>query len=330
MRDAGRTAFGGSHCGRRSPALGRVPGPTPGHLILLFLLLATAILSAAQASSAADGSASSQQEARDAAPGSGGKTGTSWSEDVDIVGTFNPLGLEASAGYSYTNAYRYDEHYDAVSASWTAGPEIALTPSFLRPSLSFEWMPFLFLTTRFEYDGYYYLGANGGMLSFSSAADAFGDRELRARKGTEDSGRGSRLLLQPTVQLRIGDIVLRNQSDIARYRFPGSGPFFHEQEYDTLLKDGGLLFANRTQVLKEKTSGGDTLLFGPYFELVHAAVSDIVRRQIGILLYSERSRSTASADESHYFLQIGYNLRDRNREGEIFILIGTGLSSAVR
>lgn len=301
-------------CRRRfAPRLNRLLVPSFHCLVLIVIL--TAVLLAAPPLSA-----------------SGEKLGAEWSEYADIVGTFNPSGIEASGGYEYTNAYHYDERYNAVSSSWTAGGGIDLTPSYLQPSLAFEWMPALFLTARIECDGYFYFGTNGGLLSFSSGKEPFGDRELRARKGTEETGMGSRLLLQPTIQLRLGDIVLRNQSDVARYRFPGRGPFFHEQEYDILLKDGGYLVANRTQALKEigsATGGGRTYL-GPYFELVHAAGSDLTRRQIGVLLYSEPGRAKASSDEAHYFIQIGYNLKDRNREGEIFILVGTGLSSAMK
>jgi hypothetical protein len=190
-------------------------------------------------------------------------------------------------------------------------------------------MPFLFLIARVQYDGYSYFGKNGGLLSFPSGKDPFGDPELRARRGTEESGFGSRVLFQPTIQLKTGDIVLRNQSDIAKYWFPGTGPFFLEQEYDTLLKNGDHLFANRTQVLREISSGNGSIFLGPYYERVHAQAADLTRERLGFLFYSEQSRTSRFLDESHFFAEIGYNLKDRNRGHEIFFLIGIGGSSVL-
>ena len=151
---------------------------------------------------------------------------------------------------------------------------------------------------------------------------------MRARQGTEDAGAGSRLFFQPTLQFKIGEIVVRNQSDFARYRFPGPGPYYWAQEYDTLLRNGDWLFANRTQVLKEMRFSNGTVLIGPYYEIVQGAEGTTVRRQIGLLLYSERSRPDHADQERHVVAQVGYDRTDQNRQGEIYVLIGLGFSSS--
>jgi hypothetical protein len=260
------------------------------------------------------------------------KLGKEWSEYADLIGFYNPLGLDIAGGFEYKDSYRYDNYYDAVSSYWQTGAGIDVIPSYAEPSIHFEWMPSLFLVARLQYDGYYFFGNNGSLLSFSSGNDPFGDQVLRARRGTEESGFGSRLLFQPTIQLKIGDIILRNQSDIAQYWFPGKGPFFYEQEYDTLLKDGDHLFANRTQALKEISGGpgNGSILLGPYYELVHAEAADLTRQRIGVLFYSEQSHKKLSFDSTHFFAEIGYNLKDRNRGQEIFFLIGVGGSSVLK
>lgn len=257
------------------------------------------------------------------------KLGKVWSEYADLVGLYNPWGLDISGGFEYRDSYRYDASYDAVSSYWQTGVGIDVIPSYVQPSIHFEWMPSLFLVTRLQCDGYYYFGRNGSLLSFSSGSEAFGDQELRARRGTEESGVGSRILFQPTLQLKIGDIVVRNQSDIAKYWFPGKGPFFYEQEYDTLLKDGDHLYANRTQVLREMSrgAGSGSNLLGPFYEIVHAEAADLTRQRVGLLFYSEQSHKKRSFEMSHFFAEIGYNLQDRNRGQEIFFLIGVGGSS---
>ncbi len=279
-----------------------------------------------------EASKSSDQNLQEKAPETKEKLGKEWSAYADLIGTYNPLGADASGGFEYKDSYRYDDHYDTVSSYWQTGAGIDVNPAYTQPSIAFEWMPALFLVARLQCDGYYYFGRNGGLLSFSSGKDPFGNQELRARRGTEESGFGSRILFQPTVQLKIGDIVLRNQSDIARYRFPGMGPFFLEQEYDTLLRNGDHLYANRTQVLKEISGGpgNGSIFLGPYYELVHAEAADLTRQQIGVLFYSEQSHKNWFFDESHFFAEIGYNLEDRNRERQMFFLIGVGGSSILK
>ncbi len=133
-------------------------------------------------------------------------------------------------------------------------------------------------------------------------------------------------MVQPTFQAKLGDILIRNQSDLARYRFPGPGPFFLVQEYDTLLPNSGWLFANRTQVLKEFSSSDRTTLIGPYYEFVRGAPGTRVRRQIGILFYREQKRPGSDDQKNHVVAQIGYDMTDQNRQGQIFFLLGLGFS----
>ncbi len=276
---------------------------------------------------AADGSDSAVQDAAAEHP-ENLKPGPFWSESGDFGATFNPRGLELSAGIAYQDPYRYDRIRNEANASWEAGAATIITPSYVQPSLYFEWMPAPFATGRLEYDPYYYFGRYSGSLSFASAQDHFGDPELRARSGTEESGAGSRVLFQPTFQMSVAGIVFRNQSDLARYRFPGIGPYFLVQEYDTLLEENGRLFANRTQVLKEILSSDGALLIGPYYEFVRGAPGTRIRRQIGILLYSEKRKGTGH--ERHIVAQAGYDLTDQNREGQVFLLIGFGFSSGAK
>jgi hypothetical protein len=253
------------------------------------------------------------------------KLGSSWSGTADLIGTLNPLGLMLTSGIDYQNSYRYSSDYDMVSAYWKTGGELGLTPAYLQPSNHFEWMPWVAAVVNVEYDGYYFFGANEGLLSFSSAQQPFGDDVRRARRGTEESGFGQRLMLQPTLQFKIDKIIVRNQSDYAWYRFPGKGPYFLELEYDTLLKNGDHLFANRTQILDEiSRSGENSTLAGPFFEIVHASAANLTSRRIGLLFYSEQGPQLSFFKKSHYFGQVGYYLTDPSRSHGIFCLIGVG------
>lgn len=257
--------------------------------------------------------------------------GAEWLGHVDLVGEYNPLGVDIVSEIDYRDSYRYDARYKTVSAYWQAGAGLGLSPAYVQPSISLEWMPRLFIPLRLEYDGYYFFGANGGLLSFSSAREPFGDSALRARRGTEASGFGRRLLFQPTLQVKTGGLILRNQSDFAWYRFPGKGPYFLELEYDTLLKNNDHLFANRTQALAELgDSGNDPSLIGAFYEVVHAEAADLTRRRIGLLLYTERGPRLRFFGTTRYFAQIGYNLEDRNRGHQVFFIIGVGGDFSVK
>lgn len=254
----------------------------------------------------------------------GQELGRKWIGTVDLIGEYNPRGIDLTGGIDYRDSYRYSDRYDAVSAYWQTGAALAVNPSFVQPSVDIEWMPWLFLTLRLQGDGYYFLGANGGLLSFSSPQEPFGDSVRRDRRGTEETGYGRRVLFQPTVQMKAGDFILRNQSDLARYWFPGKGPYFLELEYDTLLKNGDNLFANRTQVLEEiNISETGTLLAGPFYEIVRAETARLTRQRIGFLVYAERAK-TAWFGATRYYVQIGYNLKDPNRAQELFFVIGLG------
>ena len=56
-------------------------------------------------------------------------------------------------------------------------------------------------------------------------------------------------MLQPTLQGKVANFIIRNQTDLAYYTFPGRGSYFLELFYNTLMKDGDYLVANRTQFL---------------------------------------------------------------------------------
>ncbi len=69
------------------------------------------------------------------------------------------------------------------------------------------------------------------------------------------------------------------------------------------------------------------MVAGPYYEFVQGAPGTRVRRQLGVLVYSEKTGSRMNDEEFHYGLQIGYDLTDQNREGQFYFLIGLGFSS---
>ncbi len=114
------------------------------------------------------------------------KLGGRWEGYADLPEEIDPLGIKLVGGIDYRNSYRYNKEYDAVSGYWQAGSSLGITPAYAQPSIEFEWMPWLPMIFNMQFDGYYFFGANGGLLSFSSAKQPFGDAERRARKGLKN------------------------------------------------------------------------------------------------------------------------------------------------
>jgi hypothetical protein len=145
-------------------------------------------------------------------------------------------------------------------------------------------------------------------------------------EGQEESAWGRRVLLQPTLYAKAGPVIISNQTDLAYYRFSGNGPYFLDWEYDTLLKDGDSVVANRTQFLFKPWKRGQEamLLVGPYYEVTHARDADLTRQRLGGVLYWVPADKLGPFDRPRIYSQLGVNLRDRNRDGEVFFTIGVG------
>ena len=243
----------------------------------------------------------------------------------DLGAKLNPDGAAFLGGVKYRNSYRYDAKYDAVSSYWQTGIGLAITPAFTQAGVHAEWMPWLFLQMRVQYDYMEYLGINGGLLSFPSANSPFGN-EVRKNRTDEEKTHGSRIMFQPTFQGKVDRFIIRNQTDLAYYSFAGQGPYFMELWYNTLMKNDDYLVANRTQFLYTvfPDSKGKKLLTGPYYEVTRAFDAQITQQKIGVALYWEPAPSLLHISHPHLGVMGGYHLEDPNRQGQLYVILGAG------
>ena len=243
----------------------------------------------------------------------------------NLVGRINPQAGGFQGSIRYRNVYGYSEKYDMESAYWQTSFGVDMSPAVMQASLHAEWMPWLFLTMRVQYDYYKYLGVNNALLSFKSPHEPYGDSSLNERHD-EEKASGNHFMFQPSLQGKIGKIVFRNQTDLAYYRFTGRGPYYWEPAYDTLLKDGDFLIANRTFILYEiyKKSHSETLLAGPYYEVTRADESQITQQKIGAALYWTPADSLWHLNSPKLVAVAGYHFQDPNRQGSLFLLIVVG------
>ncbi|HWR57415.1 MAG TPA: hypothetical protein VN328_00885 [Thermodesulfovibrionales bacterium] len=253
------------------------------------------------------------------------KTGGRFILFGDIGGRINPQGISLSGGVNYRNVYQYSEKYKAESAYWQTGLGISVSPAYGQVGAHVEWMPWIFLPLRVQYDHYRFFGSYSSLLSFNSANAPFGDSAVKNRHD-EETASGNRVMFQPTLQAKLDRVIFRNQTDIAYYMFSGRGPYFLEQEYYTLLKDGDYLISNRTQLLYQtwQRRGGETLLMGPYYEVTRTDAARITQQKIGGVLYWVPLDSIFGMDRPRLQMKGGYHLQDPDRQGQLFIAVSIG------
>ncbi len=242
-----------------------------------------------------------------------------------MLGRINPQAGGFQGSIRYRNVYKYSDEYKMESAYWQTSFGVGISPAVIQAGVHAEWMPWLFLVMRVEYDYYAYLGVNNALLSFKSPDEHYGNSVLEDRDD-EKTASGHHFLFQPSLQGKIGNVVLRNQTDLSYYRFSGRGPYYWEPAHDILLKDGDLLFANRTFVLYElyRKSPAETLLAGPYYEVTYADAANITQQKVGAAVYWTPADSLWQLKNPKVVMVTGYHLQDPNREGSLFLMLGAG------
>jgi len=246
---------------------------------------------------------------------------------ADLAAMMNPDGLMLMTG-GYKRWVKEAAEEGMPARYSQAGFGLGLNPAYAKGSLHAELQPAIFFKVRLAYDLYGFFGTNGGLLSFPDAEAKFGRHELHDLEGREEKALGHRGLVQPTFSAKAGPLLIINQTDMAYYRFSGDGPYFLDWEYDTLVKDGGYVIANRTQFLVPawKGTGKAVLYVGPYYEITHAHDADLTRQRAGGQFYWIPIDSLLGMDNPRIYSQLGINIQDPNRQGEIFMNLGFGVN----
>ncbi len=249
-----------------------------------------------------------------------------WILDEDLVGRYGPAGAMLFAGALYRRVSGYDARRgDSSHPMFRPGSAPASTPPMpssaprssgsLSPSSSSAPS-----RTSSPTSG------PTGRCSPSSGAVPFGDAAIAARAGEARAAIGGRGMIQPTLRAKLGPVIVRNQTDVAHYRFAAAGPFFYEWEYDTLLARSDVLVADRIQVMIEAWKRGSEamLLVGPVYDVTHAFAAALTRQRLGLALYWVPVEAWGRVRRPRIYGQGGANLEDPNRRGEPFFVVGIG------
>ena len=119
---------------------------------------------------------------------------------------------------------------------------------------------------------------------------------------------------------------MRNTTDYLYFNFPGTGPYYLDREYDTLLAPRDHLIANQFLLLYDvpTESHSATLLIGPYAEWTRAIETKLTRQRVGITYYHVPSAQYGYFRQPRLYAQAGINLQDPNREGGFYAVLGIG------
>jgi hypothetical protein len=245
---------------------------------------------------------------------------------ADLAGQENPKGLVLSVGAYRRWVHDRDRELGVPSSYLQAGVGALTSPGYGRVSAHGEWLPVIFAKLRVQYDVYRYYGNYAALLSFPSADAKFGREEIAAREGTEETGHGTRVLIRPTLMAKAGRVVITNQTDVAYFRFSGRGPYYLEWTYETLMKNGDQVIENRTNLLFEawRGPGGAFLLTGPYYEIMRASADNLDRVRSGIMVFWEPRPAPVMQYRPRFYAQVGWYLRDPNRDGTMTAAAGMG------
>ena len=256
--------------------------------------------------------------------------GGQYGAEIDLEGQSLPAGVDLSGEAWYRYVYRRDPSrlWDGLYVQ--GGGALDINPAYGRIGAYVEWLPVAILQLRAQIDRYAFFGTSGSLLIYPDTNAPFGSGDYRDRRGQEVSAQADRFVFQPTLQGSMGPYVLVNQSTYALYDFKRNGPYFWDQEYDTLLQRHDRLYADDLSLLYSLARPGNAgrLLLGPSFEAVHASGSNLTRTRVGLSLYFEPwavKPAPGILGRPRIYFQAGVNTHDSNQDGRAYFLCGIGM-----
>lgn len=249
---------------------------------------------------------------------------TSRQAEFDLAGLYNPLGISLSVFAYQKNIYNQSKNSLWHGLYYQAGAQALLTPAFSRAGLHVEWMPVAVLQLRAQIDRIYFSGDFGSLLSFNTSDAAFGDDEIEALEGSEQSAYGNRQSIRMTLRAKWNQLVIRNVTDWVDYEFPAAGPYYLEREYELLMAADDSVLSNQFYLLFESNNESCQRFIGPYHERVEVKQSKNKRERVGLTWLQQYKKPVAGFINPRWYFQAGTYLDEPNREDEVYILLGIG------
>jgi hypothetical protein len=255
-----------------------------------------------------------------------------WTTSLDLKIRTEPLGLLIDTSIFRREILGSARDVFTDGAYKQYGVDLEVSPALADVGLHFEAMPVRLAILRFEYRLMTTFGLLGYTLSFDERGAEYGDEVEDARAGEEEFGVGHRLAFMPTLQYAVGRLVFRNMAEFYWHHWTTfDGPYVRERLYDQLNAKQDVMIANTSVVAWRiiETAGVKTMLAGAFYEHVHAVEAATRRQRVGALFVWIPAERWGNVERPRLYLQSGYNLFDRNREGAVFVQGGFGVDFPV-
>jgi hypothetical protein len=170
-----------------------------------------------------------------------------------LVARVNPIGLELQTRGGYQRRLYGNEGALFRDNFLFVGAYPRISPATLKVGPVVELQPLSIFNLRLSAEYVSYFGAQGYLQSRASPVADYSDSTLQAGEDTGDfySASGSRLAIEPFVQVKAGPIAVRNRFALEYWNvgLRGEDRVFYDGTLDTLVPGKGLTYANDLDVL---------------------------------------------------------------------------------
>ena len=263
--------------------------------------------------------------------GSTANSSNSFHADMDLKFRVQPLGLVL--GTRLYNEYEYMKNNVGLLFShvfFRAGAAVNLSPAYAEIGPEIEFQPIRVFSLRAAYLGAYNFGTFKYILGYDNPNPVTRDDELDLIADQAQSGMSHRLEIQPTFQVALGKIAMRNTFTYQRLWYPGesfAGPWLRESSYDRIIhNDGDAILANLLilmyQVADPDGPAGDgTAYVGAFHEWARGVGAQDNRHRVGLMGLYVPAHRWGKVYRPRLILQAGYNVvdRDNGRDNRFFL-----------
>lgn len=192
-------------------------------------------------------------------------------------------------------------------------------------SVHVEVQPIAIFRLRLQLESWRWLGlpsAIGTGVPIASVDTPADPETLRGRKDETIITSGHRALLVSTLRAKVGPVAMLNITRLSGWYLPQGEGYLYDSEGDNLIARGrpDWNVANRLSLLwvAPRVGGVHALMVGPVHSYYRSGDAGITRHRLGGAVICNPFQRWAGLWEPLILLEVGTNLRDRHREGELY------------
>jgi hypothetical protein len=170
-----------------------------------------------------------------------------------LVARYNPLGLEYQLRAGVQKKLYASPSPTTRDNFVFAGLSPKINPAYVKVGPSFEIQPASFFNLRVAGELVGYFSTFGYLQSYASPMADYSDTAIAAGKEAKRnySTYGGHVMIEPSVQLRVGDVVVRDKMAVEYWRMNvhDGDRVFYDVTLDTVLSKDGWVVSNDADLL---------------------------------------------------------------------------------